>query len=130
METEDSNSVASFYTGEKTTLMYFKKEQKTLIWTNTIPPKLVWEYHDFDFPKFDIGQFPIIESSGLLNGLDSLGHPERNLTQFIILPNDPRINGKFEPCFACPHSSVETYAKLELLVQEYFGQDSIANPLF
>ena len=39
--------------------------------------------------------------------------------QAFIFPNDLREDGKFEPCFSCPHRMAELYSSLELHLNNF-----------
>ncbi len=116
----ENRSLEPVLNASSTDLLLFLKERKIEIWSQTIPKKRL-QVIDFDKKndRLNIGKYTLVSDSlsryeGLQNHFD-----KNNVTEVLIFPNDSRISGNFDPCFACTHSIAETYAKLELLLHLY-----------
>ena len=102
------------------TALIFIKEKKIEIWSEIpIPTRLYSFQPEYKLNQLQVGQFPIAKNNPsslneVVSKLESF-----NVTELVVLPNDYRISGQFEPCFACPHSTAAVYAKLELLIHRY-----------
>ena len=95
---------------ENVKVYVFKKEQKAEIWVARLLTKsLNLTAHT---ETLAIGVYQKEEAKSVLS---ALGIPQNGSnSQLFVFPNDSRIDGILEACFACPHSTAEIYAQLEM----------------
>ncbi len=106
-------------TPTETIALFFKKEKKIEIWSSAPSKQLLKTLKDIKLFEVEIGVHEKV-SQAFFQTNNYISKISRfNPSKVIVLPNDPRPTGQLEPCFACSHSTVEIYAKIELLIKDY-----------
>lgn len=99
-------------------LLFFHKENILEIWTDSSPYKRIQRFApSFQLDTLAIGHY---KKQDLINYsfLEKIPF-KHQFQELLVFPNDSRITGSLEPCFACPHQQAALYAQLELTLKDF-----------